>query len=71
MGQVVGPFRIGASGGPEKVVVLKITDVRDIGKYSWDDPEFRSQFRRNIEQRRLIEEIIAELKAQTFIQLRS
>ena len=71
VGQVVGPFRIGASGGPEKVVVLKITDVRDIGKYSWDDPEFRSQFRRNIEQRRLIEEIIAELKAQTFIQLRS
>jgi peptidyl-prolyl cis-trans isomerase SurA len=71
VGQVVGPFRIGAGGGPEKVVVLKITDVRAVGKYSWDDPEFRAQFRRNIEQRRLIEEIIAELKSQTFIQLRS
>jgi peptidyl-prolyl cis-trans isomerase SurA len=71
VGQVVGPFRIGASGGPEKVVVLKITDVRAVGKYSWDDPDFRAQFRKNIEQRRLIEEIIAELKAQTFIDLRA
>jgi hypothetical protein len=58
-------------GRPEKVVVLKITDVRAAGKYSWDDPDFRAQFRKNIEQRRLIEEIIAELKAQTFIDLRS
>jgi peptidyl-prolyl cis-trans isomerase SurA len=71
VGQVIGPFRIGATGGPEKVVVLKITDVRAAGKYSWDDPDFRAQFRKNIEQRRLIEEIIAELKAQTFIDLRS
>jgi peptidyl-prolyl cis-trans isomerase SurA len=72
-GQILGPFRIGGStpGNPEKVVVLKVTDVRAAGKYSWDDPDFRTQFRRSIEQRQLIEEIIAELKKQTFIDIRT
>ena len=72
-GQVIGPFRIGgaAANTPEKVVVLKVTDVREAGKFSWDDPDFRMQFRRSIEQRQLIEEIIAELKKQTFIDIRS
>ncbi len=71
--QIIGPFRIGGSapGIPEKVVVLKVTDVRAAGKFSWDDLAFREQFRRSIEQRQLIEEIIAELKKQTFIDLRS
>jgi hypothetical protein len=69
-GDVVGPFTIGEAGGPQQIVIAKVTDVRPAGEYSYDDPTVREQFRKSIEQQRLIAEILGELRRQTYIEVR-
>ena len=69
-GDVVGPFVIGEAGAPQQIVIVKVTDVRPAGEYSFDDPVVSEQFRKSIEQQRLIAEILGELRRQTYIEVR-
>ena len=66
-GEVVGPFAVGA-GAARKAVIVKVVEVREGGEYTVDDPVLN--FRRQIEQRRLVSEIIDELRRQTYIEIR-
>jgi peptidyl-prolyl cis-trans isomerase SurA len=66
-GDVVGPFAV-SQGNQRKIVVLKVVEVHEGGQYTIDDPVLN--FRRQIQQRRLIDEVIGELRRQTFIEIR-
>ncbi len=66
-GDVIGPFVVTSANG-RKVVVLKVVDVREVGAWTIDDPALN--YRRKIEQKRLIAEIIEDLRRQTHIDIR-
>ncbi|MGH7467906.1 MAG: peptidylprolyl isomerase [Longimicrobiales bacterium] len=66
-GDVVGPFAAGAEGN-RRIVIVKVQELHEGGQYTIDDPVLN--FRRSIQQRRLIDEIIDELRRQTYIEIR-
>jgi hypothetical protein len=68
-GQVIGPFVIGQEG-MQKLAILRILRYDDSGEYSIDDPVFREQVRRRLEETRLQEEILRELRSRTYIDIR-
>lgn len=68
-GELVGPFALPGPRG-DRWGVLKVTAVTEQGPYSWDDPVVRAQFRQQLEQQLLIEEVVRELKERTFVDLR-
>jgi peptidyl-prolyl cis-trans isomerase SurA len=66
-GDVVGPFAVG-SDNTRRVVVIKVIEVHEGGAYTIDDPVLN--FRRQIQNRRMVAELIDDLKARTYIQIR-
>jgi peptidyl-prolyl cis-trans isomerase SurA len=68
VGDVIGPFPAASVDGQRKIVIVKVLDVHEGGAYTMDDPVLN--FRRSIQQRRLIDEIIEELRRQTYIEIR-
>jgi len=69
VGDLIGPFALPGPRG-DRWAVLKVTSVTEKGPYSWDDPLVRTQFREQLEQQLLIEEIVRELKARTYVEVR-
>jgi peptidyl-prolyl cis-trans isomerase SurA len=69
-GDIVGPFVIGDPSGRQQIVVVKVTDIRPAGEYSFDDPIVKEQFKKSAEQQRLVAEIMEELRRQTYIEIR-
>ena len=65
--QVIGPIR--TTGG--MITIIKVAAIREAGPYSWDDPTFRTQFRESLQQQKLIEEILEELRRQTHVEIRT
>ncbi len=68
-GQVIGPLQITSRGQPRWAVV-KVTEVRESGEYTFDDEQVRSQIREQLEQEKLLDEIVEELRARTYIDIR-
>jgi peptidyl-prolyl cis-trans isomerase SurA len=68
-GDLVGPFALPGPRG-DRWAVVRVTDATERGPYRWEDPVVRTQIRQQLEQQLLMEEIIQELKARTFIELR-
>jgi hypothetical protein len=68
-GQLVGPFAIGGEN-LQKWAIVRVLRYDDSGEYSLDDPVFREQIRQNLEQTRLREEIIQELRGRMFVEIR-
>jgi peptidyl-prolyl cis-trans isomerase SurA len=68
-GDLVGPFPVPGPQG-ERWAVVRVTNVTERGPYRWEDPVVRTQFRQQLEQQLLMEELVQELKARTFIELR-
>lgn len=65
-GDVVGPFNLG-----NNVAVAKVTDVHEAGVIeSLDDQRFKEAFKQEIQNQRLIDEVIEELKKQMYIEIR-
>jgi hypothetical protein len=69
-GDIVGPFVIGEAGGRQQIVVVKVTDIRPAGEYSFDDPIVKDQFKKSVEQQRLVAEIMEEMRRKTYIEIR-
>ncbi len=70
-GEVVGPLEYtGESGeaGDVRLAVIKVLDVREAGAYTLDD--LRTQIAGQIQQELQRAQILEELRAQTFIELR-
>jgi peptidyl-prolyl cis-trans isomerase SurA len=67
-GQVVGPFRLPGPG--ETYAVARVLNVTAAGEYSLEDRELREQIRRYLQQEKLMEEILGELRRRTYIEIR-
>ncbi|HUE77853.1 MAG TPA: peptidylprolyl isomerase [Longimicrobiales bacterium] len=66
-GEVVGPFEIPGTG---KYAVARIVSVRSAGAYSPDDEDVRAQIRSVIQQEKLLDEVLGELRRRTYIDIR-
>lgn len=69
-GQVVAPFRLTQENAPAHWVVVRVTDVTEAGAYSWSDPELRARIREQLESQKLMDELIAELRRSTLVEIR-
>lgn len=69
-GQVLEPFRLVGVGEGNHWVVARVTELTESGEYSWDDPDLRSQVRQQLEQQKLMEELIRELRTRTYVEVR-
>jgi peptidyl-prolyl cis-trans isomerase SurA len=67
-GQIVGPFRI--PGPTEAHAVVQVVAVAPEGRYTVDDQELRDQIRRYLQQEKLMDEVIGELRRRTYIDIR-
>ncbi len=66
---VVGPIELSGQGqAPTKFAIVKVTAVSPAGEYTIDD--LRSQIRDQIQQSKMMDEIIGELRAKTYIDVR-
>lgn len=68
-GELFGPISLPGPQG-ERWAVVKVTDVTEQGPYRWDDPTVRVQFRQQLAQQLLMDEIVKELRERTFVDLR-
>jgi len=68
-GQVLGPLDYEVRG-ESRFAVMKIVEVLPAGPYSLDDPDLRSQIVQTLQQQKLVEEILDELRLKTYIQIR-
>lgn len=65
-GDVVGPFEI--PGG--KYAVARVVASREAGAYSPTDPDVRDQIRSVIQQEKLLDEVLRDLRRRTYIDIR-
>ncbi len=66
-GQVLGPIQFQAQG-VERFAVLKVLDVRQGGEYTFEDVE--DQIRQRLQQEKLMEKILDDLRSHTYVQIR-
>ncbi|MFO7259948.1 MAG: peptidylprolyl isomerase [bacterium] len=70
-GDVIGPFRLpGGAGTPEKWAVVKIVEVVPEGEYSLDDPRVHARIREQLQQQKLLDEVLSELRRRTHVEVR-
>ncbi len=68
-GEIVGPIELGASSqSPTKFAVVRVTATSPAGDYTVED--LRSQIRQRLENDKLTTEIIDDLRAKTYIDVR-
>jgi peptidyl-prolyl cis-trans isomerase SurA len=68
-GEVLGPIEYSARGNT-RLAVVEVVDVLPAGPYSLDDPGLRDQILQNLQQQKLVEQILEELRTKTYIQIR-
>ncbi len=68
-GQILDPVEYQARGEP-RISVIQVLDILPAGPYSLDDPGLRDRIRAELQQRKFVEEVLAELRAKTYIQIR-
>ena len=68
-GEVLAPVEYEARG-ETRIGVVKVLEVLPAGAYSLDDQELRGRILQAIQQQKLVEEILEELKLKTYIQIR-
>ncbi|HEX2091581.1 MAG TPA: peptidylprolyl isomerase [Longimicrobiaceae bacterium] len=66
-GQVAGPFQVEGGANGAGWVVVRVTERREAGEYTLD--EFREQIRESIQQQKIQEQILNELRQQTYIRI--
>jgi peptidyl-prolyl cis-trans isomerase SurA len=69
-GTVVGPLELPSVAGAAKYAVVRVTDTRDAGEYSLDDPTFREQLRESLAQSTLVDELVRDLRKKTLVEYR-
>lgn len=69
-GEVVGPIPVGGAEVADEFIVLRVVSRQDARPWSLDDPEAREEVRSRIEIQKLIEEVITELRRDTYVEIR-
>ena len=67
-GDVVGPIEYDAGQGSKRTSVLKVTEVREAGAYTFED--LRGQLADRLRQQRQLAKILEDLRAKTHIEIR-
>jgi len=67
-GEIVGPFRL--PGGTESYAVVRVLNVTPAGEYTIEDQDVRDQIRRFLQQEKLMEEVLGELRRRTYVDIR-
>ena len=67
-GDVIGPIEYDTGQGTKRISVLKVTDVREAGAYTFED--LRSQLADRLRQQKQVARIIEDLRAKTHIDIR-
>ena len=68
-GQILGPIEYEVRGD-ENLAVLKIVEVLPAGEYSLEDPEVRGRIVQALQQQKLVDRILEELRSKTYIQIK-
>lgn len=68
-GQVTDPLPIGDAGA-QKWAVVQVETVQASGEYTLDDPFVRQRIRQLVEEEKLLEEIVTELRRRTHVDIR-
>jgi parvulin-like peptidyl-prolyl isomerase len=67
-GEVLEPIRYEARGTP-RFSVVKVVDVLPAGPYTLDDADLRSRITQTLQQEKLLDKILEELRASTYVQI--
>jgi len=65
--QVIGPVEFETQGAP-RFAVIQVLEVREGGEYSFED--IRGQILERLQQDKLVENILEELRSKTYVQIR-
>ena len=69
-GQVVGPLELPTANGASKFSIVKVTATQPAGEYTLTDPQLHEYIRSTLEQNSLVDEVIADLKRKTLVDIR-
>ncbi len=67
--EVIGPLEYQVREGVSNYAVLQVLDVREGRPWSLDDEDLRSQIRQRLQQQKLQEKILRELRSRTYVKL--
>ena len=67
-GDVLGPIEYDTGQGTKRISVVKVTDVREAGAYTYED--LRGQLADRLRQQKQIASILEDLRAKTHIEIR-
>lgn len=65
---VVGPLRYEVSDGETRFAVVRVDEIREAGAYTFED--LRAQIAAQVQQEKLIERVLEQLRASTYIDIR-
>jgi peptidyl-prolyl cis-trans isomerase SurA len=68
VGDVVGPFELDDGSGGRKFAVVVLTDISDAGEFSFD--EAAPTLRQQLQDQRLYEEVVGELRERMYVDVR-
>lgn len=66
-GSLIGPVRL-AGHDAEKWAVIQVDDIVDAGEYAYED--VRTQLRRQVQEQKLVEEVVRDLRERTYVDVR-
>lgn len=70
VGSVIGPVPQGGSDVAEEFLVLRVTEREAPRPWSLDDQQFRERIRTTVQQNKLFDEIVQELRRSTYVEVR-
>jgi peptidyl-prolyl cis-trans isomerase SurA len=70
-GTVLGPLPVGGDDVADAFVVIRIAEREPARPWTLDDQQLREQMRRDLQQQKLFEEIVAELRRRSHVEIRT
>ena len=67
-GDVLEPVEYSARGEP-RLAVIQVVDVLPAGPYTLEDPEIRDRIIQTLQQQKMVDQILADLRSQTYIRI--
>jgi len=69
-GTILEPLRLEAADGSARFAIVSVTDRTEAGAYDLSDATFRSGLREQLQQQRLIQEVVQELREKAWVDIR-
>ena len=69
-GMVLDPLRLTGPDGAPKFAIVSVIERTEAGSYELDDIAFRSGLREQLQQQRLLQEVVEELRERAYVDIR-